>query len=136
MMQLSPTFKNSTSTTYTPPVSSKQKYSSEDLISDHRAIEFTIEVAACRSNSERKCFRFDLADWKLFRGSMDVMIDLNVALNSCTDIDNEILKFIGLIRDAVKVAVPQKKYKSRQLYVYAVTRDMIRIKNNFKRMWR
>lgn len=64
------------------------------------------------------------------------MIDLNVALNSCTDIDNEILKFIGLIRDAVKVAVPQKNYKYRQLYVDAVTRDMIRIKNNFKRMWR
>lgn len=63
--------------------------SSDDLLSDHRAIEFTIE---CDVNAkiQPKNYKFDLADWDTFKTTVKNNIDLNVQFDSNEEIDEAV----------------------------------------------
>lgn len=110
-------------------------HTSNDLISDHRAIEFSIKVDVSPSNVRKKSFRFDLANWSRFKSYVNDNIDLNVPLNSNSNIDAAIKSFTEATKDAVNIAIPQKLYKPKFLRLNSEIKSLIRIKNRYKRRW-
>lgn len=108
---------------------------SNDLISDHRAIEFAINVNVTPFNHQKKSFRFDLANWSLFKSYVNDKINLPTPLNSCSDIDAAVAKFTKIATDAMKASIPQRNCKPKFFRINAEIRELIRLKNRNKRKW-
>lgn len=109
-----------------------QVSSADDLISDHRAIEFSID---CDVNYKRhaKRFRFDLADWNVFKDSVSEKIDLNVQLDSINDIDEAILKLTSICNESMDLAIPKCPAKTFKFELTPEILDLIALKNSVKR---
>lgn len=108
---------------------------SDVLISDHRAVEFALIVDVYSSNHMKKCFRFDLANWSLFKSYVNDNVDLLTTLDSRSDIDAAVKKFTEITKDAMYAAIPQKICKPRFLRLSSKIKELIQLKNKCKRKW-
>ncbi len=108
---------------------------SSDLISDHRAIEFTLEVEVNHFNHRKRDYRFDLANWPLFKSYVNEKIVLPAPLNSRSDIDAAVENLSNIISDAMKAAIPQRVCQPKFLRINDEIRKLIKLKNSCKRKW-
>lgn len=110
-------------------------HTSKNLVSDHLAIEFSINVETNLSNHAKKAFRFDMADWSRFKSFINDKVNLLSTLKSTTDIDAAIKNFTEVMRQAMLVAIPQKLCKPRFLRLNSEISGLISDKNRCKRKW-
>ena len=110
-----------------------QVTSSDDLSSDHCAIEFTIDCVANCNQHQDKNFRFDLADWNLFKSSINSNLDLNRPLNSVKDIDNAISALTSACKQAMEISIPKRANKVHNLQLSSDIKNLIAYRNSIKR---
>lgn len=80
-----------------------QVTSSDGLMSDHRAIEFSIDYDINFKGKATKDYRYDLADWDVFKTILSEGLDLDVPLDTVEAIDDAVSNLTKIsLEQAVK----------------------------------
>ncbi|KAG5673197.1 hypothetical protein PVAND_003264 [Polypedilum vanderplanki] len=112
---------------------------SKGLISDHNAVEFTIDTKPEKSNQTSDFFDYKNAEWEKYcaviNQKLSIIANAPTLPQECQQIDESIAMFTNLILEAQDISVPKKRRNSYKLDLPDKLLKAIKIKNTLKRKW-
>lgn len=115
---------------------STQVIPNHDLMSDHCAIEFSVNCTIEKLPCGTKRFDFERADWDDFKCNVDRRLYLNAMLLSTPDeVEIEVTSFTNALLNAMNDSIPKRTVKIGHLKLSPPILSMIRTRNALKRQY-
>ena len=105
-----------------------------DFDSDHLPVTFEISQEAIY-NPISSTFNYHRADWDLYKTYIDRNFDVDIPLDTKSDIDNALVSLTNLIVEARGIAIPKCEIKFNSIIIDDDLQLLIRLKNVRRRQY-